>query len=152
MALKTQPSPAYGGVISRSNAAADSTAFTNVAYIIDMPDFSLMREAIEVTHTQSDGLWMEFIPDTVRGIEDLTFSVYDSPGLAIHQSIYDDYATEHTYQNSHIWQISEPDGDVLVEFYGFVTNISIQRQRGEAKTREVTIKVTGSPVTNNLTS
>jgi hypothetical protein len=38
-----------------------------------------------------------------------------------------------------------------VEFYGFVTGISIQRQRGEAKTREITIKVTGVPVTNNLT-
>jgi hypothetical protein len=84
-------------------------------------------------------------------IEDLTFTVLDSPGLAIHQSVYDDYNTDHTYQNSHIWKITEPEGDTLVEFYGFVTGISIQRQRGEAKTREITIKVTGVPVTNNLT-
>jgi hypothetical protein len=151
MALTTNPSPAYGGVIARSNAPADDSAYTDVAYIVDLPDFAFTRETIEVTHTQSTDLWAEFIPDNVRMIEDLTFTVLDSPGLAIHQSVYDDYNTDHTYQNSHIWKITEPEGDTLVEFYGFVTGISIQRQRGEAKTREITIKVTGVPVTNNLT-
>lgn len=151
MTLTSVPSPAYGGVIARSNAPASSAAFTDVAYIVDLPDTVFSRESIEVTHTKSPSLWAEYIPDNVRMIEDLTFTVLDSPGLTIHQDIYDDFATDHTYQNSHIWKITEPEGDTLVSFYGFVTSIGIQRQRGEAKTREITIKVTGVPVSNSLT-
>jgi hypothetical protein len=69
-------------------------------------------------------------------LEEITFTVLDSPGLGIPQVIYDDFNTYHTYT----WKIKEPKSDTLVEFYGFVIGISTQNQHSE-----ITIKVTGVP-------
>jgi hypothetical protein len=73
-------------------------------------------------------------------LEEVTFTVLDSPGLGIPQVIYDDFNTDHTSKNYLVWKIKEPKSDTLVEFYGFVIGISTQSQHSE-----ITIKVTGVP-------
>jgi hypothetical protein len=73
-------------------------------------------------------------------LEEVTFTVLDSPGLGIPQVIYDDFNTDHTSKNYLTWKIKEPKSDTLVEFYGFVIGISTQSQHNE-----ITIKVTGVP-------
>jgi hypothetical protein len=71
-------------------------------------------------------------------LEEVTFTVLDSPGLDIPQVIYDDFNTDYTSKNYLVWKIKEPKSDTLVEFYGFVIGISTQNQHSE-----ITIKVTG---------
>jgi hypothetical protein len=73
-------------------------------------------------------------------IEEVTFTVLDSPGLGIPQVIYDDFNTDYTSKNYLVWKIKEPKSDTLVEFYGFVIGISTQSQHSE-----ITIKITGVP-------
>jgi hypothetical protein len=73
-------------------------------------------------------------------LEEVTFTVLNSPGLGIPQVIYDDFNTDYTSKNYLVWKIKEPKRDTLVEFYGFVMGISTQSQHSE-----ITIKVTGVP-------
>jgi len=147
--MTATPSSAYGGTIQRSTTV-NGNVYEVIAYVVDLPDIPFEREEIDVTHTQSSGLWMEKIPDAVKSIGDMTFTILDSPDVTSHQNLYVDFNTDHKYGEMYNYRITEPDGSVLVEVAGFVKSISAQRKRGEAKLREITLAISGQPVAVNL--
>lgn len=140
------PSNGYAGYLERSTAAGSNAAYEKIALIRDVGLPRTTREAIDVTDTEHTG-YTEFIPSSLKTLEDVEFTVMYDPDDTVHAKLATDATTTHTYQNSFYWRWCRDDGTVRWECQGFVIDIGEEIERDEVVTLTFTIKLTGAPTT-----
>ena len=104
------------------------------------PDMS--AETVDVTNHQSPNRFREFVKSVIDGGECTADVIWD-PDEATHQDVRDALKSV----DSRMFNINEVfSGNPVVEFEGFVTDASFERDAEDAVTGSISIKVTGEPL------